>query len=171
MGEKPVAGGDGFAYNLLSACDTAPVTVTLTWSDNTVLVKTLGLPSDHANMFDTPGYLEPCLFWSVASVPPTTPTIPAGAAPCPSLGDFNTLDCPDGEDESIAVMGEKPVAGGDGFAYNLLSACDTAPVTVTLTWSDKTTLVKTLGLPSDHANMFDTPGYLEPCLFWSVAAA
>jgi hypothetical protein len=97
--------------------------------------------------------------------------IPAGAAPCPSLGDFNTLPCPDGEDESIAVMGENPVAGGDGFAYNLLSACDTAPVTVTLTWSDNTILVKTLGLPSDHSNEFDTPGNREPCVFWSVAAA
>jgi hypothetical protein len=97
--------------------------------------------------------------------------IPAGDAPCPSLGDFNTLPCPDGEDESIAVMGENPVAGGDGFAYNLLSACDTAPVTVTLTWSDNTILVKTLGLPSDHSNEFDTPGNREPCVFWSVAAA
>ena len=97
--------------------------------------------------------------------------IPAGAAPCPSKGDDNFLPCPDGEDESIAVMGENPVAGGDGFAYNLLSACDTAPVTVTLTWSDNTILVKTLGLPSDHSNEFDTPGNREPCVFWSVAAA
>jgi hypothetical protein len=95
--------------------------------------------------------------------------IPAGATPCPSLGNFNTLDCPDGDDESIAVMGENPVAGGDGFAYNLYSACDNAPVTVMLTWSNGTILVETL--PSAGINEFDTPGNLEPCLFWSVAVA
>jgi hypothetical protein len=95
--------------------------------------------------------------------------IPAGATPCPSLGNFNTLDCPDGEDESIAVMGENPVAGGDGFAYNLYSACNNAPVTVMLTWSNGTILVEIL--PSAGINEFDTPGNLEPCLFWSVAAA
>jgi hypothetical protein len=66
-------------------------------------------------------------------------------------------------------MGENPVAGGDGFAYNLYSACDNAPVTVMLTWSNGTILVETL--PSAGINEFDTPGNLEPCLFWSVAVA
>jgi hypothetical protein len=94
--------------------------------------------------------------------------IPAGATPCPSLGNFNTLDCPDGEDQSIAVMGENPVAGGDGLAYNLYSACNNAAVTVILNWSNGTALIKTLGLIDSE---FDTPGNLEPCSFWTVAAA
>ncbi|KAH8772185.1 hypothetical protein BGZ57DRAFT_928912 [Hyaloscypha finlandica] len=166
MGENPKAGGDGFAYNLYSACDTASVTVTLTWSDNTILVKTLDLPPG-LNAFDTPGHPEPCLFWSVDAAI----SIPAGAAACPSLGNYNTLPCPDGEDQEVAVMGKNPVAGGVGFAYNLYSSCDTAPVTVTLTWSDNTILVKTLDLPSVGPNEFDTPGNREPCVFWSVAAA
>jgi hypothetical protein len=93
--------------------------------------------------------------------------IPAGALPCPSLGNYNTLDCPDGEDQSVSVMEENPVAGGDGFVYNLYSACDNAPVTVILTWPNGTILVQTLALPS---NEFDTPVNLEPCLFWFVAA-
>jgi hypothetical protein len=95
-------------------------------------------------------------------------TIPAGATPCPSSGDFNFLPCPDGEDQSIAVMEENPVASGDAFAYNLYSACNNAPVTVILNWPNGTALIKTLGLV---VNEFDTPGNLEPCLFWTVATA
>jgi hypothetical protein len=97
--------------------------------------------------------------------------IQASAIPCPDLTEVNFLDCPDGEDESIAVTEVSLVAGGDGFAYNIASACNNAPVTVMLTWSNGTELVKSLGLPSDHSNSFDTPGNPEPCLFWAVAAA
>jgi hypothetical protein len=97
--------------------------------------------------------------------------IQASAIPCPDLTEVNFLDCPDGEDQSIAVTEESLVAGGDGFAYNIASACNNAPVTVILTWSNGTELVKSLGLPSDHSNSFDTPGNPEPCLFWAVAAA
>jgi hypothetical protein len=64
MEENPVASGDGFACNLYSACNNAPVTVILNWPNGTALIKTLGLV---VNEFDTPGNLEPCLFWTVAT--------------------------------------------------------------------------------------------------------
>jgi len=108
---------------------------------------------------------------TISSSQPIGTIIPAGAIPCPTLTDVNFLDCPDGEDASIAVTEESPVAGGDGFAYNIASGCDNAPVTVMLAWSNGTELVKSLGRPSDHSNWFDTPGNPEPCLFWAVATA
>jgi hypothetical protein len=156
----------------ITTSDTSRRSSTITSSGYFTSTSTSGSPLEVETTSSTPSTTSSAAPTSTMSSSQTISTIiPAGAAPCPSKGDFNTLPCPDGEDESIAVMGENPVAGGDGFAYNLLSACDTASVTVTLTWSNNTVLVKILGLPSDHSNAFDTPGHLEPCLFWSVAAA
>ena len=106
---------------------------------------------------------------TVSTSATTSPTlIPAGAAPCPLLDKFNTLHCPDGEEnEAVAVMGEKPLDGGDGLAYNLYSSCANA-VTMTLHWGNGTAVSKRLASP---LNSVDTIGYLDLCLFWSVENA
>jgi hypothetical protein len=153
-------------YSTSTPTSSSPLVIETTlYTPSTTSSAATSAPS--SNVFTTTTILAPTSTMSSSQTISTI--IPAGAIPCPSLGNFNTLDCPDGDDESIAVMGENPVAGGDGFAYNLYSACNNAPVTVILTWSNGTILVETL--PSAGINEFDTPGNLEPCLFWSVAAA